>query len=411
MSRWLLILMLFVVSPLTLHITRLASVIVVGALISLAYISRPPQVAKFRVEKIALIFFLFMGTNVVVAIISGNRWVDAVGEIVPIAEVFGCFILTARVRFDEPLAWKWLKCILWCVMARSAWELLLIFTGSSVISPIYGEIDRYKAEVTISNFTYIRPIDPIAGIFVPIALILYAFGVHRTLTKWIIIAAGTVSLLGLTRSEWIASTACMLMLLAFARRHIIRQVLVGTACISFATYLLTMVVPDFREFVQTRLVNYTVQQAISPKDELQALRFLELYTAAEKFEQAPLLGHGLGSGFGTVVFNGSELQFVQFHNYYLNLLSNAGLVGVFMLLVVVWNAMRFVLRLYSASRIDIERAIVICAGASLLWWGIFVAFQPIYSSYHVTVLIGALFGMAQSLVLHKHNQTATVARV
>ena len=401
MSTWLLILVLFVVSPVALHVTRLASILVVAVLLSAAYLVRTTRLVRFRIESIALAFLVLMTLNAAIAVLSGNGWVGALNELIPVLEVFLCFVLVSRVRFDELTAAKWLRWILWFVLARAAWQLLLVSTGSPVIPPIYGQDDRFKAEVITSNFAYVRPIDPIAGLFVAMALILYVFGIHRRLSLWIVAVAGAVSLLGLTRSEWIASTGCLVMLLAFTRRKMLRQAIFALLTLALAVYVLTVAVPEFGEFVQTRLFEYTAQQIDAPTDELQALRFLEFDTAAEKFRQAPVLGHGLGSGFGTVVFNGSDLQFVQFHNYYLNLLANAGLVGLLVLVLVVYCAAKFGIEMYKASAGNLQRAIVLCAMGSLLWWGIFVAFQPIYSSYHVTILVGTFFGMAQALSVRK----------
>lgn len=403
MPTWILTLLLFVVSPVLLHMTRFTSLVVVAALLSGAFLVRTTRRVKFPVETIALVFLVFMTLNAVIAVFNGNGWVDALSELVPVLEVFLCFVLVARIRFDERTATTWLRWILWFVLARAAWQLLLIFVGSPVIPPIYGQYDRFKAEVVVANFAYVRPIDPVAGLFVPIAFILYVFGVHRRLSLWIVAIAGAVSLLGLTRSEWIASVVCLLMLLGFTRRRMLRQALLALLTLALAAWILTAAVPEFGDFVQTRLFEYTAQQVDNPSDELQALRILEFDTAWEKFKQAPFLGHGLGSGFGTVVFNGSDLQFVQFHNYYLNLLANAGLVGLFMLLLVVYYAAKFGIKMYKTSVGDFQRAVVLCAVACLLWWGIFVAFQPIYSSYHVTVLVGTFFGMAQALTCRKRT--------
>jgi O-antigen ligase/polysaccharide polymerase Wzy-like membrane protein len=389
---------------------------VVAVLITAAYLERTPRRFKARLENYSLLFLLFMASNAAIAVLRGNRGLDALDELVPILEIFFCFALTCRVRFDEQKALKWLRWILWFVLARASWQLVLIFLGSPIIPPIYGLVDRSQVEGAISNFTYVRPIDPVAGVFVAIAFILYLFGIHRKLAVAVMGIAGTVSLLGLTRSEWIASTACFVMALVFSHRQkLLRQAFLAIFTIGVGLYSLTLAVPGFGQFIENRLVDYTVQQIENPANELQELRILEFYTAKDKFEQAPLFGQGLGSNFGTVVFNGQSLEFVQFHDYYLNLLTEAGAVGLIMLLFLAFHAAKLGIRMYGACRYDLQRAVVLCGLGSLFWWGIFFAFQPIYSSYHVTVIVGIFFGMALALTVQSKSpqafQTADTAAV
>lgn len=395
MAELLLILALSVVSPVFLHLTRLSSCLVVAALLAAAYLARTPRQVKAKLETYSLLFLLFMTVNAIVAVIGGNHWLDALDELVPIGEVFACFVLTSRVRFDQQKILKWLRWMLWFILARASWQLILIFLGNPIIPPIYGQVDRSQVEVAISNFVYVRPIDPIVGLFVAIAFILYLFGVHRKLAIAVMGVAGTVSLLGLTRSEWIGSAACFVMALVFSgRQKLVRQAFLAVLTIAVGLCALILAVPGFGPFVENRLIDYTVQQIENPANELQELRILEFSTAKEKFEQAPLFGQGLGSNFGTVVFNGENLEFLQFHDYYLNLLTEAGLIGFIALLLLVSRAAKLAVRMYRASYCDLQRAVVLCGLGSLLWWGIFFAFQPIYSSYHVTVIVGIFFGMA-----------------
>jgi O-antigen ligase len=395
MAELLLILVLSVVSPVFLHLTRLTSCLVVAALLAAAYVQRVPRRFKPKLETYSLLFLLFMVANATIAVLCGNHWLDALDELVPIGEVFACFALTSRIRFDERKVLKWLRWILWFILARASWQLILIFLGNPIIPPIYGQVDRSQVQVAISNFVYVRPIDPVVGLFVAIAFILYLFGVHRRLAIAVMGVAGTVSLLGLTRSEWIGSAACFVMALAFSgRQKLLRQVSLAFLTIAIGLYALILAVPGFGSFIENRLIDYTVQQIENPANELQELRILEFSTAKEKFEQAPFFGQGLGSNFGTVVFNGENLEFLQFHDYYLNLLSETGLVGLLMLIFLVSRAAKLAIRMYRACVWDLQRAVVLCGLGSLLWWGIFFAFQPIYSSYHVTVIVGIFFGMA-----------------
>jgi O-antigen ligase len=388
---------MFVVSPVSLHMPRLAALAVVLALLFIAWLIRDEKRIEARIELWAILYFAFMVLNATVSVLNGNSGRDALSELVPAGEVLSCFLLTSRVVFDAARAAKWAFLILVAGLTRAVWQLILIFSGIPIIPPIYDVEHAFKARETIGNFVYVRPIDPVVGIFVAIAFIFYICGVHRLLAITVMAVCSAVSLLGQTRSEWIASVVCMIPTAVMVGGAALRRWFTAVAVVAAAIAVLTMAVPDFNQFLANRLFKYTQEQIEDPRDELAELRILEMGTAATKFSEAPILGHGLGSGFGTQVWNGSFFEFVQFHNYYLNLLANAGLAGLIALLLMAYKSFRFSTALLRAATVPVTKAISICAIATLIWWAIFVAFQPIYSTYHVTVLIGLFFGMALAL--------------
>ena len=397
MAYVLLLLAMFVVSPVSLQMPRLVALCVVLALVMVAWLMRDEKRIRAKIELWAILYFAFMALNAIVSTLNGNSGRDALSELVPAGEVLACFFLASRVEFDATRAARWAFVILVVALTRALWQLILIFSGIPIIPPIYDVEHAFKAQETIGNFVYVRPIDPVVGIFVAIAFVFYVCDVHRRLAITVMAVSGAVSLLGLTRSEWIASVVCMILTAAFVGGTAVRRWLTAAAVIAAAMVLLTMAVPDFNQFLANRLFQYTQQQIEDPSNELAELRFLEIGTAVAKFSEAPILGHGLGSDFGTQVWNGSFIEFVQFHNYYLNLLANAGLAGLIALLLVAYKSFRFGTALIRAARDPVAKAISICAIATLVWWAIFVTFQPIYSTYHVTVLIGLFFGMALAL--------------
>jgi O-antigen ligase len=145
------------------------------------------------------------------------------------------------------------------------------------------------------------------------------------------------------------------------------------------------------------LFDYTVEQAENPANEESQLRVLEIATAFDAFRAAPLFGSGIGSGLGTVVFNGTNLMFEPLHNYYLNVLAKAGFAGLALLVVVGFCALKLGRALHASASCDLEGALALCAITSLIWWGIFIALHPVYVTYHVAVLVGVFFGMALAL--------------
>jgi hypothetical protein len=292
-----------------------------------------------------------------------------------------------------------LRIILISVCIRAAWQLLLTFSGYYVIPPIYPRDDSLHALVSIGNLTYFRLIDPVCGMFFALSLVLYFCGVHRRLSGVTATLCGAVSVLGLTRSEWLATLSVLCLSLWFSRKQkIVRTVVFATAGALVLVYLLLVVSPDFLEFAQERFVNRTIEQVTGQGDEYGQLRILEIYSSVEKFKEAPLLGHGLGSELGSEVDYGSDLIFVTLHNYYLNWMATTGLLGLTLFAWMIYRVSKFSLALVRISRTDLSKGISLCAMGSLLWWGIFMAFMAIYSAYHVTVIIGAAYGMAVALV-------------
>jgi O-antigen ligase len=150
-------------------------------------------------------------------------------------------------------------------------------------------------------------------------------------------------------------------------------------------------------------VDYTAQQIFEPQDELQQLRFLELGTALKAFDSSPTFGTGLGSALDTPVLTEDGWTFVIIHNSFANMLASIGLVGMALMLYVVWKAWRLLVR-YNHPK----SPYLLAGFLALIWYGTFMAFQPIYSVYHLPVIVGFLYGMGlRSAALRSRESTPT----
>lgn len=410
MKALLLILVVFVTSPMSLHLARLPAAIVVLLLVGGAWALQSGQRTRTTIDAVAFIFLLFSAINGVVSGLSGNPWREVLNELMPVAEVYFCFGLVSRIGWDEAKAGKFLRVVLISVCVRAAWQLLLTFTGYFIIPPIYPPDDKLHALVSIGNFTYVRLIDPICGMFFALSLVLYFSGIQPRLAAITASMCGLVSVLGLTRSEWLATLSVLCLSLWFGRKQkFVRGIVLAGAGGFAAVCMLLLVSPDFSEFAEQRFVSHTIQQVSDQGNELAELRVLEVYSSLEKFREAPLFGHGLGSEFGTVIDTGSELQFITLHNYYLNWMATTGVVGMILFGWMIYAASRLSVALVRGSKTDLSRALSLCAMGSLLWWGIFMAFNAIYSAYHVTVIIGSAYGLAVALVVPHERQVLVPA--
>jgi len=389
----------FVVSPLSLYVSRLYSLVVVLALIatSLFFLVIP----KFSLEGVptpidlpCAIFLGYLAINGIIAIGAGNHMNNVMADLVSPLQVYLCFEIAKRTKFSAEVVYGWIKWLLLFATLRAAWQIVTTLAGIHMLAPIY-DASVSSPLATIGRFTYERPIDPVSGIIFAVALTIYLTGFERKRSVMCAIASAAVLILGMTRSEWIAGILAVGTAMWYA--GLLRKALSIAAIVALVLVLAFAVVPGLYSAVSDRLITHTLEQVSESSQEdaaLGALRILEFGTAMEKFKTAPVFGHGLGSWFGTdVTRDQSELIFVQFHNSYLNLLANAGLVGVGLLLFILLRLRRFLLAGMRYEDATV-RALFCVAIASLVWYGIFMAFEPIYASYHLPVLIGILWGMA-----------------
>lgn len=410
MNTLLLILVVFVTSPVSLQLPRMPTAIVVLLLLGAAWALQSGQRRATVIDKVALVFLIFSAANGVVSGLSGNMWREVLNQLMPIPEVYFCFVLVSRCGWEETKSRKIVRVVLISVCIRAAWQLLLTFSGHYVIPPIYPPESKLHALVSIGNFDYVRLIDPVCGIFFALSLVLYIYGVQRTLSAVTGTLCGAVSVLGLTRSEWLATSFVLCLLLWFGGQQRLFRKLVLTG--GGGLLVLSIVLagnPDFLAFAEQRFVSHTIEQVTDEGNDYAELRILEIYTTGEKFKEAPLLGHGLGSQFGTVIDTGSELTFAVLHNYYLNWMATTGLLGLLLFAWMIYRVSKFSVALVHGSTTDFSRALSLCAMGSLLWWGVFMAFMAIYSAYHVTVIIGAAYGMA--VALHDRHRSEASARL
>ncbi len=397
-EKVLLFVVLLICSPVFLYLSRTASTVVVGvALLALIFVQKDRQV-KARIDVPAGAFLLLMLVNGAASVAAGQSWIEVVVQLVPVAEVFFMFRFARQILFSAENGAKWIKWMLVMVLTRAAWQLAIIVTGQlTIVSPVYGDLDPIDAAVTISNFTYIRPIDPVMGLFVALGFVLYVHNIHRRLALAVMGLAGAVCILGLIRAEWIATLVAIVLTVTLKRQFAATKLISAAVVLVLAVLLVNSIIPDLTLVAEYRLFDYTVEQMENPANEESQLRVLEVMTAFNAFRAAPLFGNGIGSGLGTVVFNGTTLMFEPLHNYYLNLLAKTGFAGLALLVLVGFCALKLGRALHASARCDLEGALALCAITSLIWWGIFIALHPVYVTYHVTVLVGVFFGMALAL--------------
>jgi O-antigen ligase len=230
---------------------------------------------------------------------------------------------------------------------------------------------------------------------------LYIFGIERKWSLLTTIVTAIVLILGLTRSEWLAGVLAVCVGMFYAGK--LRTAFKIFVIIALILTLAFIVFPSLYESLRDRLITHTVEQVTSAEDAtagdatVGALRILEFSTALEKFQTAPVFGHGLGSWFGTEVSYYGRETFVQLHNSYLNLLTNAGLVGVGLLLIVMLKVRTF-LRHSIRQGNGLSRALFCVGAGALTWYGTFMAFEPIYAAYHLPALIGTVWGLGLTSV-------------
>lgn len=411
---------IFIVSPLSLYFNRLSSLVVVFGLIAasgLAILVSSPSVRRIPtpVDLAAGVFLGYMSLNCIVSLVLGHPVNNTAADVVAPLEMYLGFQIAKRVQLSKYFLGTLLRWILILATARAAWQVFCALAQIHLPVPIYGPLDKMPLG-EIGRFIYERPFDPVSGMMFAVALILYAFEIERRLSLLAAIVATIFLIVGLTRSEWIAGVGAILVATSYA--DMLGRAFGILAAIGLILTAGFLVSPDLREALSDRLFTQTMEQITSaeqaassgggpvasseqttapPKDSVRALRILEFYTAFDAFKTAPIFGHGLGSSFGTEVsYLGTDRFFVQLHNSYLNLLVNAGLVGVGLLLFVMLKVRQFLL--LGLRHIDVNVRALFCVGAGMLgWYGIFMGFQPIYSAYHLPVLIGTFWGFAAQL--------------
>ncbi|MFZ0338969.1 MAG: O-antigen ligase family protein [Terracidiphilus sp.] len=344
--------------------------------------------ASTGLQAIALAFIVFSGISGIMSLVRGYRALDVLNDLVPALEIYIAFRLGASISFSSKRVQRCIAIALQMILARGIWHLILIFTGQKLAS-----LEETLPWATVSGLTYVRPIDPLMGLAASLAFVLYLSGFHRKLSLAVFAVTSVVCLLGMTRAEWIATVFCICMGVLFMRGNKARKVVIAGLAASIAIYMLTLYVPDLAEATETRLIQHTIEQVSNSDNDEGRLRFLEYRTALDKFTDAPLIGNGVGSNFRTAVFNGYKVKFAVIHNFYLNLLADGGALGIVLFCAVVIPAVKLSVTTARSATSRLEQALAMCAMTALVWWGILISMHPIYSAYHLTVVIGALYGV------------------
>jgi hypothetical protein len=381
---------LFILSPPFLYLGREMSTIIVFVLLLVTWITKvlgKKHEISTGLQTITLIFILFSFLSAIMSLVKGNRPLDVLNDLVPALEMYVAFRLGAAVRVSGKHYHRVTAVVLQVVLARGIWHLIVIFTGQKLVS-----LEETLPWATVSGLTYVRPIDPLMGLAASLAFVLYLCGIHRKLSLAVMAVSSVVCLLGMTRAEWAATAVCMFAGMCFIRRKKARKVIIAGSVGAIAIYVLTLFTPDLVDATKARLIQHTIEQVNDPDNDEGRLRFLEYQTALNRFIDAPIVGNGVGSNFRTAVFNGYSVQFAVIHNFYLNLLANEGALGMLLFVSVIVIAIRMGMAVARSAMSRVEYALATCAMIAMLWWGILLFMHPIYSAYHLTVAIGALYG-------------------
>jgi O-antigen ligase len=408
------LLVFFIASPISLYLDRVAATVVVFALIGAAIATqlvrnngRLQSRAGRRISHAAFLFLAYMTLNAAWSISRGIPWNAALNELVPVYEMYGCFWLATHMKYDYKDAQRLLCFVLLIVAARGLWQVVYFFLGKAdvLIPPIKTATDWGAEE--ISGYSFTRLFDPLPGVHVAIAFALFwtaARGAMRSITLLAMGVGTAVLILGLTRSEWIGTLLCIALVVVSGKKLTsgLRHVALAFGILLITGTVLSLFFQrmslDLGEIMAARAFTYTQEQLSASDDSLQALRFLEVATATDAFKSSPVFGAGLGSDLQTQVSDGTASSFVVIHNYYLNLLANAGLTGALLLVFLVgtvWWTLRQIPRTPENS---FQLACAVVASAGLVWYGILVCFQPIFSAYHIPSLLGIYLGIAVSSI-------------
>lgn len=350
------------------------------------YIRRVPT----TLDKYCFAFFIYISLNFLFAVaVLGNGINNALADLLPVFEIFFSFQLAKRIQVRKESLRAFVKWLLILCILRAAWQIVAIFVGLHIRPPIY-EAGWETPQASIGNFAYDRTIDPISGVIFPFALICLFYKIHRKYALLCLFSTAIVLFLGMTRSEWIA---CVISIsIAGYYVGLFRKIIKFCFLAIFSVGLIFVMFPDLYSTFFDRLITHTVEQVQADDIAVAAVRIAEIQTAMDQFRTSPIFGHGLGSWFGTEVEWAGKPFFVQLHNSYLNLLANTGALGVLLLLLILVKIRGFAKTVLSTA--DLSGKFLLAVSISVLtWYGIFMIFEPIYSVYHIPVLIGVWWGI------------------
>jgi O-antigen ligase len=329
-------------------------------------------------------------------------------ELVPVSEMYGCFWLATHIKYSHRDVQRLVLLVLILVAARGLWQLGYFVLGKAdLLIPPIKVAEEWSAE-DVSGYSFTRLIDPVSGIHVAVAFALYwsaARGALRFVTLMTMGIGTAVLILGMIRAEWIGTVVCIALVIVRGKRlgsrtlrHLLPALGILLICWTGLALFFQRVSLDLGDILVGRLFTYTQEQLFAPRDSLQVLRFLEVATVTDAFKSAPLFGHGLGNELGTVVSNGGSYEFVVVHNYYLNMLGNAGLTGILLLAYLACRVLQTTRKLLTVAEYPMQRAYILMATVGLIWYGILLGFQPIFSAYHIPSLLGIYLGIGVSSI-------------
>lgn len=144
---------------------------------------------------------------------------------------------------------------------------------------------------------------------------------------WIVLPLASFTLLtAMSRKSFVALTGALLFMQVMLKKKFLGRmllILMASFIIAFSI-LLTMGSSGFVDALQERVMSLFM----SPEESIK-YRLVAWTIGVDMFQQSPFIGRGLGSFYQISLLAGSQLNFP--HNFYLFILSETGLVGLFFL--------------------------------------------------------------------------------
>jgi len=399
-------------SPATLYLDRNVASLIVFPIIALGCLSLLWTIELDYLTGWSSLFAVYVFCNGLLSFALFNHQVtEVVGALTPVLECWACFQIGKKCNYSTEKAFSLWQLALWFVLMRASLQLCLFFSNHADLLhyPIYkgaGQNGQYFEPLfNVAGWRVQRLIDPVCCAFVIPGLIL--FPKLRRLAKLTLLSTLGVSLLSFMRAAWIGSVGA---LSYFAAKSGTLKRLIFWGILTLAVFGAASAYFGIGLNLYDRVFTYTETQIFNPAYSLQQLRFLEYRTAWDALSKDFLFGSGLGGRLGTWVTDAlGKSEWVLIHNYWLDLFAEIGLVGLFLFFGVLDGIRCWLRSSYQTG----NTKLILAAMTLFIWYGVFVAFQPIYATYHIPAL-GALFlGMANSrstTVLTAPNQSPSGIR-
>lgn len=396
-NRFVIGLLLLLGSPLTLYLERAQAIAVVAAIIALSSVPLLASLLTVPPSAAALFPLYYLVNAAVAALFFEHRWVEVLNELAPVLECWACFLIARQANLAAGSLERIFRWSMAMVGLRAGFQALLLFSGNSSLFEFPTHRGSESLPVFVAgSVVFERTIDPMSAVFmVPCLLVaLTSTGRQKKVALFALLTTGLVSAASLLRAAWIASAVAAvvgLVLVRIPRKALLKFALGGVLAVFLGAWIMSFAGFDVLLLLLDRTF-YTEEQMFSPASSLQQLRFLEYGTAWNAFSPSPVFGSGVGSTLGTWVSDSQgDKNWILIHNYWLNLGTETGIVGVILLFLAARSAASFVRRRRQSS------PSFIFAVTMSSWYICFLFFHPIYSAYHIPAFIGVCFGLLAAM--------------